>query len=175
MSIKIVFDVRVLTALETIAAESVKQTELLTDIRDVMRRAIPPHSARNLQFHLLKEIEVDKIIFSLSADAPDPDVKTRELTLTLNPGTSEEALLTKVTGDASTVEFTKDSDGNDLGGPQDAFVKASLVDIDDGGNPADPTEITFQLLDTFPPVSATGLGVKFVREDQVPDPPAPTP
>lgn len=159
-------------AANTLAAESVKQTALLSGIDRRLRRAFPPASAKNLRFRLIKETDMSRIVFELDVDPPDPDVVKRVLTLTATPATGGDPIVTTVNGTKDTVLFSKDDAGNELAGPQDATMVASLVDIDDSNNPADPDEITFQLLDQFKPASASGLGVRFIRE--IPDaaPPA---
>lgn len=190
--IPVVLPERALVALEKQAAAmtrladaSERQTLTLGEVRDTLKRVLralrkiaKPRSATNLRFRLLREINkegaMDQIVFALSADASaDADVTKRELTLTLNPGQADEAVLAKVTADPGTTEFTHDDAGSELMGPEGGTVKASLVDVDDAGNPAAPAEITFQLVDTFAPQSAGGLGVRFVRE--IPDGPTPPP
>lgn len=53
----------------------------------------------------------------------------------------------------------------ELSGNDNDVVEGSLVDIDDAGNPSDPSNFSFVLLDTIAPAAPGQVGLRVTREE----------
>ncbi len=92
----------------------------------------------------------------------DFDVVRRVLTVDIN-------------GATSTVEVGLNDTTYVFDAPQDAAVRLSLVDIDDGGNESTPSVREFVAKDVFPPAQPGELGLNCVGESSDPViPPSPS-
>lgn len=81
------------------------------------------------------------------------DVVTRKLTYKI--GAAEPVEL----------ELTADEEVPELSGMDNEVVEGSLVDIDDAGNPSEPTNYSFVLVDTIAPPAPGEIGFEVTREE----------
>lgn len=76
--------------------------------------------------------------------------------------------LTVKVGSADPVETELPGDAvvsGELSGNDNDTVEGSLVDIDDAGNPSDPSTFSFVLTDTIPPAAPGQVGMRITREE----------
>lgn len=97
----------------------------------------------------LSEPIMSVISFKVILPQPvDSDVVTRSLSVQIDDNIPE---ITEVSPDTAEVDGFE--------GLQDAKVKLSLVDVDDAGNPSQPSTLDVVLLDTFAPPQPGLLGI----------------
>lgn len=143
------------------AKEVLVQEELLR----LLRRQCRPARPTGLVHQLVRETEgmADILTYSVNCDAPaDPDVESRKIKVEVNGEVKREDTVGSAVTDFGYVEVE-----------QNANVKISISDVDDGGNESAPLVAEFVAVDTIAPPTPTGMQVVLTAEREAP--PAETP